>query len=68
MKEYIVTLSRNIGIGKDIVNYFNNRGFYVTFEDEGVFPKTIIVATNNPLEELLNLMYVVNVTEGRVSN
>lgn len=68
MKEYIITLTRNIGIGKDIVNYFNKRGYYVTFEDTDVFPKTIIVASNNPIEELLSLMYVANATEGRVSN
>jgi hypothetical protein len=65
MKQYIVELSRTIGIGNDLINFFNKRGYEVVWEDREVLDKTIIVETSNCLDDLLNLKYVLNAIEGR---
>lgn len=65
MEEYIVTLTRNIGIGKDIVNYFKNREVNVIFEDGEILPKTLIVSTEHDIRYLQNLKYVFNAVESR---
>lgn len=66
MKEYIITLNRKIGIGNDLLNYFEKRGYEVIFEDREVLPKTIIVQTQNKyIEDLRGLKYVQDVKEVR---
>lgn len=67
IKEYIITLTRNIGIGKDIVNYFEKRGCEVVFKDAETFPKTIIISTMNHIEDIRRMEYVGDVIEARQS-
>jgi hypothetical protein len=60
MKQYIVTLNRNLGIGNDIVNFFKNRGLTVVWEDREIFQKTVIVEGEMRLEDISQLKYVSN--------
>lgn len=60
MNDYIVKLTRNIGIGVDIVNYFESRGYNVVYNSPTVLPKTIMVKSKNNIDELRGLMYVDN--------
>lgn len=61
MNDYIVKLTRNVGIGSDIVNYFEKRGYNVVYNNPTVLPKTIMVRSENDIDELRSLMYVDNV-------
>ncbi|PAD70607.1 hypothetical protein CHH83_02050 [Bacillus sp. 7586-K] len=66
MKEYIITLKRKIGKGNDLLNFFENRGCQVIFEDREVLPKTIIIQTQNKyIKDLRGLKYVQDVKEVR---
>lgn len=65
--EYIITLTRNMGIGNDIINYFENRECKIVFKDVEVFPKTIIVSAKNSIEDLRKMKYVGDVKEARES-
>lgn len=67
MKQYIVELTRIIGKGNDMINFFNNRGYEVVWEDREVMPKTIIVETPHEyIEDLSSLKYVLDVKEVRI--
>lgn len=61
MNDYIIKLTRNVGIGKDIVNYFEKRGHSVVYNNPVVLPKTIMVRSESDIDELRSLMYVDNV-------
>lgn len=61
MNDYIVKLTRNVGIGKDIVNYFEKRGYNVIYNNPDILPKTIMVRSEKSVDELRSLMYVDNV-------
>lgn len=65
--EYIISLTRNMGIGNDISNYFENRGCEIIFKDTEIFPNTVIVSTKKHIEDLKNMEYVENVIEARNS-
>lgn len=66
MKEYIVKLTRNVGIGNDIVNYFEKRGYSVAYNNPDVLPKTIMVKSEKSIDDLRSLMYVDNVVEAPI--
>lgn len=67
MKQYIVELTRNIGKGNDIINFFRNRGYNVVWENREVMNKTVIVETPHKyIEDLVNLKYVSDVKEVRI--
>lgn len=65
--EYIITLTRSMGKGNDISNYFENRGCEIIFKDTELFPKTIIINTNNHIETLKKMKYVEDIIEARES-
>lgn len=65
MNQYIITLTRNMGIGNDIENFFKNRGINVVREDRKTLEKTVIVETIYTPSELSELMYVGDVKELR---
>lgn len=61
MNDYIVKLTRNVGIGSDIVNYFETRGCSVVYNNPDVLPKTLMVKSEKSIVELRSLMYADNV-------
>lgn len=66
MKDYIVKITRNIGIGKDIVNFFENRDCHVIYNNQEVTPRTIGIRTNLSIEDLMKLEYIENAIEAPV--
>ncbi|KON87378.1 hypothetical protein AF332_11445 [Sporosarcina globispora] len=69
MNQYIIELTRNIGIGKDIINFFTNRGYKVVWEDRDAMPKTLIIeSSHHCIEDIKNLKYVSDVKEVRTGS
>lgn len=68
MNGFIVGLTRNIGIGNDIVNYFEKRGYKVVYCKPHILPRTLIVETENDIEDFKNLQYVDNVITTSTGN